>query len=129
MLIMFIRKEESEKHEIGSGTKLLFTFLSWRFFDMRRERHNFFLCWLFHLTPLRAAPRCKLLVWSRRAPKNQLPSSNVESQLFFQIPKSSTYRFRAWRHSRHQSYFLYCDICVCHIRPARAWTPALNVCT
>ena len=37
--------------EIGSGTKLLFTFLSLRFFDMRRERHNFFLGWLFHLKP------------------------------------------------------------------------------
>ena len=71
--------------------KLLFTFLSLRFFDMRRERetHNFFLCWLFHLTPPRAAhfvdPN-----WSRRGEtKNRLPSSRLESQLllFFQIPQ------------------------------------------
>ena len=27
----------------GSGTKLLFTFLNLMFFDMRRERHSFFL--------------------------------------------------------------------------------------
>ena len=59
---------------------------------MRRERHtNFFLCWLFHLTPPRAAhfidPN-----WSHRGEtKNRLPSSRLESQLtiFFQIPKSS----------------------------------------
>ena len=56
---MFINiSEKHEKHEIGSGTKLLFTFLSLRFFDMRRERHthNFFLSWLFHRIPPRAAP-------------------------------------------------------------------------
>ena len=69
--------------------------------ERERETHNFFLCWLFHLTPLRAVPRRKLLVWPRRAPENQLPSSCVESQLTvsFQIPKSSAHRFRAWRHS------------------------------
>ena len=56
---------------------------------MRRERHSFFLCWLFHLTPPRAAhfvdPN-----WSRRGEtKNRLHSSRLESQLtvFFQIPQ------------------------------------------
>ena len=39
---MYIRNPEI--YEIGSGTKLLFTFLSLKFFDMRGERHNFFLC-------------------------------------------------------------------------------------
>ena len=29
---------------LGSGTKLLFTFLGLRFSDMRRERHNFLQC-------------------------------------------------------------------------------------
>ena len=66
--------------------------------------------------------------------ENQLLSSSVESQLtvFFQIPKSSAHRFRAWRHSRPRSFPIwgfYCDICDCHILPACAWTPALNVCT
>ena len=37
---MFIRNPEI--YEIGSGTKLLITFLSLRFFDMRRVRHDFF---------------------------------------------------------------------------------------
>ena len=31
-----------EIHKIGSGMKLFITFLSLRFFDMRRKRHNFF---------------------------------------------------------------------------------------
>ena len=87
MFVMFIRVLESEKHEMGSGTKLLFTFLSLRFFDMRRERHNFFLCWLFvhrqlstHWLNKRAAhfvdPN-----WSRIGEtKNRLPSSRLESQ-------------------------------------------------
>ena len=43
MFIMFI-STESENTEIGSGRKLLFTFLSLRFSDMRRERHNFLVC-------------------------------------------------------------------------------------
>ena len=36
--------------EIGSVTKFFITFLSLRFFDMR-EKHIFFLRWLFHLIP------------------------------------------------------------------------------
>ena len=49
------------------------------------ERDNFFLCWLFHLTPPRAAPHCKLLVWPRRAPKIDLlrPSPNLNKLFFF----------------------------------------------
>ena len=113
---MWNRHRESEKHEIGSGTKLFITFLTLRFFDMRRERererererarHNFFLCWLFYLTPPRAAPHCKLLVWPRRALKIDYlpPASNLNSCFFFQIP--SAHRFGAWLHSRVWSYFL-----------------------
>ena len=62
---------------------LLFTFLSLRLLDRRWERHNFLLSWLFHLTPPRAAPFRKLLVWPRQAPKIDLlrPSPNL-NQLF-----------------------------------------------
>ena len=50
-------------------------------FDMRRERHNFFLCWLFHLTPPRAAPFVDPN-WSHLGEtKNRLPFSRLESQL------------------------------------------------
>ena len=77
----------------GSGTKLFITFLRLRFFDKRRERHNFFLCWLFvyrqlstHWLNKRAAhfvdPQ---LVSPRRAPKINLlrPSPNLNSLFFF----------------------------------------------
>ena len=92
----------------GSGTKLLFTFLSLRFFDMRRERHNFFLCWLFHLTPTTCGTPPQTTGLASASSENQLASSKPKSQLtaFFQIPKSSAHRFRAWRHSRPRSHFL-----------------------
>ena len=134
----------------GSGTKLFITFLSLRFFDMRRERHNFFLCWLFVYRQC-STPRLNKCAahfvdpnWSRLGEtKNRLPFSRLESQLFhsefksqlstfFQIPKSLARRFRAWRNSRPRSFRIwgfYCDISDCYIRPAHAWTPALNVCT
>ena len=98
-----------------------------------RERHDFFLCWLFHQTPPRAALCCKLLVWPRRAPeidflplasnlnsvfsKSKILSPSLPGMTSFTSPVS----FPIWR--------FYCDICDCHIRPAHAWTPALNVCT
>ena len=93
---------------------------------MRRERHKFFLCWLFHLTP---PPR---LVGHRRAPKidflpldlnlnsNSLnqraapvvakvvwprPGLNLNYCFFFSNPPNPQ-RFRVWRHSRLRSHFL-----------------------
>ena len=120
---MYIR--DPEIYEIGSGTKLLFTFLSLRLSDMRRERHNFFLCWLFLLTLPRVAHFLD--------PKNQLPSSRLESKLtlFFQIPKSSALPgmtpFMSLVSFPIRGF--YCDISDCHIHPACVWTPALNVCT
>ena len=42
MFIIIYRNLKTLK--IGSGIKLFITFLSLRFFDMRRGRHNFFLC-------------------------------------------------------------------------------------
>ena len=119
----------------GSGTKLFITFLSLRFFDMRRETHTFFICWLFHLTSPRSAPRRKLLVWPRLAPKiNFLPlASNLNSQSFLKSPNPQPIASRHdVIHIHSPIYhlgFFYCDICDCHILPARMWTPALNVCT
>ena len=91
---------------------------------MRREKetHNFFLCWLFHLTP----PQTTGLALA--SSENCLSSSSVESQLtvFFQIPKSSVLPgmtsftslvpFPIWG--------FYCDISDCHIRRLR-----VNTCT
>ena len=106
-----------EMHEIVSGTKHFITFLSLRFFDMRRERHNFFY---------------------KRAtdfvdPQNRRLSSRLESQLtaFFQIPKILNTSGHDVIHvpGLFPSWGFYCDFSDCHINPPRAWTPALNVCT
>ena len=61
-----------------------------RFFDMRRERHNFFLCWLFHLTPTTCAPCANY--WSGLGElRSWLACLEFKSQLtaFVQISKSS----------------------------------------
>ena len=129
-----------EIYVIGSGTKLFITFLSLRFFDMGRERHNFFLCWLFvnrqlstHWLNKRAAHFVDPNWYRGDETKNRLPTSRLESQLtaFFsnpQILSASGYDiihvpclFPIWG--------FYCDIFDCHIRTAPAWTPALKVCT
>ena len=66
---MFINIYRNPKTlEIGSSTKLLFTFLNLRFSDMRRETHNFFNKRAAHFVD----PN-----WS----KNRLPSFRLESQL------------------------------------------------
>ena len=109
-----IRKTRNTDDFLGSGTKLLFTLLSLRFSDMGRERETRFL------TTLTVCPSSVLNSLTQRTRghpvdpnwsgvaqiKNCLPSSSVESQLtaFFQIPKSSDHRFRAW--SYPQSHFL-----------------------
>ena len=65
----------------------LFEFEVFRHEERERERHNFFLCWLFHLTPPRAAPHRKLLVWPRGAPKidSLRPSPNLNQLFFFKF--------------------------------------------
>ena len=118
-----------EKHEIGSGRKLLFTFSSWRFFDMRREKHNFFLCWLFHLTPTTCSPRHKLLVWPRRALKIDFLTQSLNlNELFFSNSKILS---TSGHDVIHIPIFLfpiwgfYCDISDCHV-PHHAH---MNTCT
>ena len=124
---------------------LLFTFLSLRFFDTRRERHTiyyyaYFSIWPHHMqsppqtTGLASASSENRLASSK--PKSQLTRSEFKSQLFFfffsnseilspSLPGMTSFTspisFSIWG--------FYCDICDCHIHPARALTPALNVCT
>ena len=83
--------------------------VSLRFFDMRREKHNFFLYWIFHLTPNNVwHPHRKLLVWPRRPPKIDflVRSLNLNLLVFFSKSQNPQPRFRAWRHSRPWYNFL-----------------------
>ena len=99
--------------EIGSAMKLFITFLSLRFFDMRWERHNFLLCWLFvhrqfstHWLNKRAAhfvdPN-----WSRLGElwkSTCFVQAQISTLCFFSNSKFIS--FRARRHSRPRSHFL-----------------------
>ena len=128
------------KHEIGSGTKLLFTFLSLKVFrHEEREAQSFYADFSICPPPC-AAPSCKLLVWSQRAPKVNLlpPRQELNSLLFLKSPKSSAHASGAWRHSHLlvsiPIWDFYFDISEWHILSMRAWTPALmlhltNPCT
>ena len=80
---MFINILESEKHEIGSGTKLLFTFLSLKVFrHEERERDTISFYADFSIwTPARAAPPPQTTGLTSASSKNRLPSSSVESPL------------------------------------------------
>ena len=92
-----IRKTFTNVHKhigIRKDSKLiqvrnLFTFLSLRFFDMRRGWHNFFLCWIFHLTPKIAAPY------------SLFRSLNLNLLFFFKFQNPQC--FRVWHHSRPRS--------------------------
>ena len=119
-------------------------FLDFKGFTTRGERDTqFLLCWLFHLTQQRAAHHVDPTSQVSPRLKNQRASPRFESQLFqFQI---STNCFFFQKSPQILSPSLpgttsftspvpfpirgfYYDIWDCHILPARAWTPALNVC-
>ena len=124
------------RFSFGPGTKLLFTFLSWRFFDMRRERerqththtHTQFLSILTfpsESTTWGTPPQTTGL--ASASSENWFASFKPKSQLcFFQIPKSSAHRFRAWRHLRPISYlgFLLWHLWLSHPPHVR-----VNTCT
>ena len=109
-------------------------FWVYRFFDMRRERHthSFFLCWLFHLNPTTCGTPPQTNNWSGLSELRKstfFVQAQISTTTFFSNPQNLQ-RFWAWHHSRPRSHFLYvffyCDIADCQIRPACAWTPALN---
>ena len=128
------RNSKNTKHRRFSWFRYetFITFLTLRFSTRgERETHNFYYadCSIWP-DNARAHSAVHKLHWPRPGPKNQLASSKSKSQLaaFSKSLRIPAYRFRAWRHSHSQSIsylgFL-CDICDCHILPARAWTPAL----
>ena len=130
-----IRKTRNTDDSLGSGTKLFIPSLSLGFWHEERERDTIFLCWLFvHRqlsTPWPNRRTCAPRSPPRSGPKNQLATSQSKSQLptFFQNHQES--QPIASGHdvihipSLISFWGFYCDICVCHILPTRAWTPAL----
>ena len=112
-----IRKTRNTYDSLGPGTKYSFTFLSLRFFDMRRERHTIsfyadFFIWPHHVRPPPQTTGLASASFENRLPsskpKSQLTRSEFKSQLtaLYQIPNSSARRFRTWYHSHPRCYFL-----------------------
>ena len=102
-------------------------------FDTRRERHNFY--YADRSIEPKNASHCPNWTGLAQAQKStSLAQRQISTNRFFfqKSPKFVAHRFRAWHHS-HPSPFpiwgFYYDICDCHILCARAWKPALNVCT
>ena len=114
------------------------TFFEFRFFDTKRERETIFLCWLFvhrqlstHWLNQRAcAPQSTNYTDLAQVQKSsRFVHVQISTHCFYSKSlRISAHRFWAWRHLHPQSFPIwgfYCDICDCHILPARAWTPAL----
>ena len=111
-LCIAIRKTRNTDDFLGSGTKLLLPSLSVGFRHEERERHNFSMLTIrpsSALNPLTQSTRVRTpavhkLHWPRPSLKNELASTKFKSNSkSLRIPG---HRFRAWRHSHPQSYFL-----------------------
>ena len=126
------RNPETQKHLrlLSSGSKLFITFEFKVIRHKESDTQSFYADFSISPPPSRAAPRRKLLVWSRRAPKvnRLLRTLKFNSLTFLKSPKSAAHAFGAWRHSHPPVTFtlwdFYLDISEWHILPARAWTPA-----
>ena len=126
-----------------SGTKRLFTSWLLVFRHEARETH-FLLCWLFLHRPqptpsLTARPRIKISThWpNKRAAHPVAPSwtalaqSQISTNVFFEITKFPSHRFRTWRHS-HSGFISYLGVLLWHLwlsYPLRASVNCTNVCT
>ena len=131
---MWNRHRESKNtklYEIGSGTKLLFTFLSLKVFRHEERETQSFYADCFYIVSSQTNQRAAPLAQSRLASpssESQPSSSEAGTQLtaFAQI---SAHASGAWRHPntlvRIPIWDFYVDISEWHILSARAWTPAL----
>ena len=116
-----IRKKRNTDDSLGSGTKLLLPSSLLGFWHEERET-QLLLCWLFHLTQQRAAH-----------PLDPTRSKSQLTAFFSKYPRIPAYSFLGMTSFTSPVTFpirgFYYDICDCHIVPARARTPALNVCS
>ena len=115
------------------------TFFKFRFFDTRRERHNFSMLTVRRssapnsLTQPTRARMPQSTNWTSLAQVRKINSlrlsSNLNSLLFFKIIKNPSPSFPGMTSFTSPVSFsirgFYYDICDCHILPARARTPAL----
>ena len=134
-----IRKTRNTDESLGSGTKLLLPSLSLGFSTRGERDTQFFYAdcssivsfQLSDLTNARARPAVHnwtSLTQVRKIYPLRL-SPNLNSLLLFKITKNRSPSLLGMTSFTSQVLFpiwgFDCDICDCHILPARAWTPAL----
>ena len=133
--------KNTKLYEIGSGTKLLFTFLSLKVFRHEERETQSFYADCFSHRQLSTQPTCGTHSAQSRlastSPERQPSRSDIGTQLtaFSQI---SAHASSAWRQPYHLVPIpirdFYFDISEWHILSAHAWTPVLmlhltNPCT
>ena len=129
------KESRNTKDSLGSGTKHLLTFLTFRFLTQGERETQLLLCWPFHLTQqTRGTSRRLQTGLASSSFGSQLASPSFRSQL--------TAFFKNHQHSQPIAsghdiihtpvlfpiWGFYYDICDCYILRAWVWTPALNVC-
>ena len=98
---------------------------------MRRERHNFLLCWLFIWPPPRAAPRCKQLVWPRWTLKiHFLPLASNLNCFFFFFEFQNTQPIASGHDISHNSGpIFYLGFLLWHLWLSHSSSARVNTCT
>ena len=119
--------KNTKRYEIGSGTKLLFTFYStWG------ERDTIFLCWLLlhrHLSTQPTRGACSTQSHLATPNSESQPSSSGAGTQLTAFSQISAHASGVWRHPNTlvpiSIWDFHFDISEWHILSARAWTPAL----
>ena len=124
--------KNTKLYEIGSGTKLLFTFLSLKGFSTwgEREKQSFYADCFYIVCSQpnqRAAPVAHKVVWPRLALKVNLllPRRELKWLLFLKSQPALPVRDVTHHLVSIPIWYFYFDISEWHILSARAWTPAL----
>ena len=140
MFIMFIhigiQKTRSPDDSLGSGTKLLLPSLSLGFRHKERERDNFSMLTVRPSSVLNSLtqPTCtpQSTNWPGLAQVRKInslcQSPNLNSLLLFKITKNPSPSLPGMTSFPFPIWGFYCDICDCHILPARVNT-CINVYT
>ena len=120
-----IRKTRNTDDSLGTATKLLLP-LSLGFRHLERETQFFYADCFILPNKCVHAPRSKQLKWPRpySNPNSLRLSPNLNSLLLFKITKNPSPSHLGMASFTSPVLFpiwcFYCDICDCHILPARA---------
>ena len=135
-LLQYRNSSRNTDDSLGSGTKLLLPSLLLGLRHEERETQLFMPTVRPTLNSLTQPTRVRTLQSTNSTGLAQVrkintlrPASNLYTQLLFKITKNPSPTLPGMTSFTSPVHFpiwgFYCDICDCHILPARAWTPAL----